>query len=324
MPIIKNKKLYNAVYNFLTNEYFADTIQEKLNELKDTELTGTAVYRYVNYYNGPQDEASTRALWKPLAEDKTNRWTGTSATCALIGSQGLYLSLDNPGECDTYFAELEHYIREDTTDHQKVTYTCYQTNKPPVTAFTNGSNLRTLFLFSLKRSLQGINLKLSNPKAVDFLRWVLSQAQNTTLEKITQEEMEKLYNNPIDASFCRAIGNGLFALPTNKHTDFLRVTSARTRKAEPNSTSEFIEKFESVNMILRVTYVAPKKTFPDTGDLLEAQGRITWFLDTGNEETREILKPVAKIVVKAVYTDDDLKYNGTIPEENLAPIAKQQ
>lgn len=95
-----------------------------------------------------------------------NRWTGLAAD-GMNGRQGLYLSGEhvNPGNP---FPELSHYQSAAPNDgtSDKIAYYEYNpsgTGNPaidPTMRQVEATRLRSLFLFTVKEGMQGLNLKL--------------------------------------------------------------------------------------------------------------------------------------------------------------------
>ncbi len=281
MPKIVIPELYNAILS-AAKEIFAK--RDALNPFFTTRSEGTPLYRYVSYYNlRPQDEANGRKIWTLLANDTGNRWTGLGTDGT--GSQGLYMSGEfiNDG---SPFPELEHYQNPTVAGTQEINYFRYEAGRDPAWIRVPARELRTMFLFTQTRALNGIDFSLKvNGADHPLLTEILERAKQSNRTVFTvKDDLRSLYTSPDDASFNRAIGNALFELG---NVDFFQATSVRDEK--------------SPNIILRGTQGNPI-------DYLRAEGRATFIVDP--EGRRGI----------GVYTIDDLIYNSRFEQTGLEKI----
>jgi hypothetical protein len=297
MPKITSLQKYNAVLQASNRLLLEQGTKDKLFTYEIPE--GTAVYRYISYRDSdPQIADSARKVWSPLKSDTENRWTGIpSDQYPQMGTQGLYLSIEAAGVDTTQFAELEHYLTDNTTEKQEISYYNYTSGKPPELKIADVSSLRSLFLFTFKEVKKGVDLRLSNTPSRDFLQRVLDEARKANPGVFNSTDtLDSLYKNPEDASFCRAIGNSVFT--TYPDVPLFCTTSVRSDTAE--------------NMIHR----APDRDLSGSAqaiDVLNPQGRISWYLDPATITKHGI----------AVYTLDDMVYNGKIEDKELSPDIKE-
>jgi len=274
MPNIVRSELYNAILS-AAKEIFARP--GTLDPFFTRRDEGTSLYRYVSYrHSQPQEEEAARTIWTLLAKDESNRWTGLGTDKK--GSQGLYMSGEFIDE-DHPFPELEYYQASTEASTQEIEYIRYEAGSAPVKVRVPASELRTLFLFTQTRALNGrdFSLKINgdyHPLLTEILELV--KQKDSVLKKpvlVAEDSLRSLYLSPHDASFTRAIGNALFELDT---VDFFQVTSVRDER--------------SPNIILRGTHGTPI-------DYLQAEGRATFLVNS--EGKRGI----------GVDTNDDLLYN---------------
>ena len=285
MPSIVSPRSYNAILS-AARKIFASP--GALDPFFTTRSEGTPLYRYVSYRNSrPQEEGGGRTIWTPLASDTGNRWTGSGVDGT--GSQGLYMSGEfiNDG---SPFPELEHY--QDPTDPptQEIDHFQYQAGQTPQWIRTPASELRTMFLFTQTRALNGINFSQEvNGADHPLLTEILERARDIDPNAFRAEDsLRSLYTSPDDASFNRAIGNALFELG---NVDFFQATSVRDGM--------------SPNIILRGTQGTPI-------DYLQAEGRATFLVDS--QGIRGI----------GVYTIDDLIYNSRFEQTGLGQIPSRE
>lgn len=278
MPTIVRPGLYDATLS-AAREIFARP--GALDPFFMTKDKGSALYRYVSYRNLlPQEEEAARKIWTSLAKDTSNRWTGLGTDER--GSQGLYMSGEFINE-DHPFPELEYYQASTGTSTQEIEYIKYEAGSNPVKVRVPVSELRTMFLFTQTRALNGRDLSLQvngdyHPLLTKILELV---KQRNPVSLGAEDSLRSLYLSPDDASFTRAIGNAIFELDA---VEFFQVTSVRDKI--------------SPNIILRGTYGTPI-------DYLQAQGRTTFFV---NSEGKRGL---------GFYTEDDLRYNDKFDQTGL-------
>lgn len=282
MPMIKNPTLYNAVFGAATRRLAGGSTLPTLRLPQ-----GKAVYRYTQYRDSmPQPEKAGRTIWTQLAGDKLNRWTGLGAGDLSKGAQGLYCSgefLDK----DKPFPELEHYM-DPNTSADPVYYFEYTPNQPPQLRLANVKSLRSMFLFSTKEEVPGLDLSLpeeGNPLLQDIFRDARSKFPEAFGPGDT---LATLYHASEDASLCRAIGNAVF-----ESTDyqFVQVTSVRDRV--------------SPNIVFKGTTGQPL-------DVLKPEGRSTFFLNPQGGGA------------KGVFTILDLQYNATFEETGLGVLPSRE
>lgn len=270
MPKINRDEVYNAIYESACKKFVS---QEALEPYLISEAKGEPLYRYVGYRSSmPQAENAGRIIWSSLENDKSNRWTGIGAEDK-GGSQGLYLSGEYLDK-DKPFPELEHYLDKDSNPNASVNYFRYEAGQEPALTTAKVSELRSMFLFSLEKSISGVNLSLNEDGNHPLLEEILEDAQLSYPDAFTEEDtLSTLYYSGEDASFCRAIGN---AVLESTDLSFFETTSVRDR--------------ESSNVIMRAETKTPLLT-------LKPEGRSSFFL---NSETMQ---------GEGVFTIADLVYN---------------
>lgn len=247
-------------------------------------IEGDPLYRYVGYRSSmPQPEDAGRTIWSPLNNDKWNRWTGAGIQEG-EGAQGLYLSSEFL-DIDKPFPELEHYMGPGSDPEAMISYFKYQANKAPELTVTRAESLRSMFLFSLKNDIEGLNLRYSEVEENELLDEILQMARDMDGEAFSAgDTLQSLYYSGEDASFCRAIGNGVL---DSTDLNFFETTSVRDGL--------------SGNVIIR-------GEFKSTIDVLKPQGRASFFL---NPETGGC---------EGVFTISDLLYNAVFEDPNAHTV----
>jgi hypothetical protein len=248
---------------------------------------GTPYYRYTGYRSFlPQQESSGRTIWTPLLKDLSNRWSGAGPD--RNGVSALYMSMDGIGSADTRFPELEHYQDSSLPPTQEVAYFEYQRGAEPRWVKAKAGELRSMFLYTSLAPLKGISLEHKKGEEGIFGK-ILADARSMDPGAFSAgDTVEKLYYDPDDASFCRAIGNTALS---QQDVDFIMTTSVRDGA--------------SVNIAL--------KGGPGTAlTTLKGQGRSTFFIDSVKKTT------------KGVYTMDDLLYNNTFDETGAGVIPSRE
>jgi hypothetical protein len=225
MPKLLSPDVYKRAFDVTY-----DLLSGSRAELLDPEVTlkfnaGTAVYRYSSKTVSDGGETNTRKVWRALASDVDNRWSGIDPNGG--GVTGLYLALENQGSAHTEFSELFHYQQEENEKAESPTVVRLQKyaqeGKPVELAVVD--NLFFMWLFFTTKSLTGINLDISHPgNSSPFMKRVFMKiAGHPSLKGSTPEQW---YLHDKDASFCRGVGNACLA---DHRFDFIRVTSARSK-----------------------------------------------------------------------------------------------
>lgn len=281
MPKVKREKLYKAIIE-AAREQYADP--RKLDPYRVTRPEGTPLYRYVDYRNSePQIEKAGRTIWTKLENDTSNRWTGRGPGESVEGQQGVYLSGEYL-DINQPFPELEHYINKDVNPNDPVFYYRYQKGVAPKLVLGTVGELRSMFLFSTNKELQGIDLRISEPGEHKLLQDIFINARKEVPEAfLDSDSLESLYYAGEDASFCRAVGN---ATLEKTGADFFQTTSVRDKV--------------SVNVIMGGESGTAIPT-------LKPEGRASFFL---NQEGG----------VEGVFTVLDLKYNAAFEQTGLGVL----
>lgn len=277
MPPIIRSLVYRAVYR-AASMVFANP--GSYSPYIVTRGMGSPLYRYVGYRASmPQAEQAGRTIWLSLTADTQNRWTGAGVDPG-YGEQGLYLSAE-PVDPETPFPELQHYMDKESDPNAQVTFFRYRPQEKPLLTPARVSELRSNFLFTLKQTVTGLDLRLG--KARPLLEKILDEAR--AIEPSIADSLEALYNHPDDASFCRGLGNAV--LKATK-LDFFQASSARDPKGE------------STNVIMRAVSRKPV-------EVLKPEGRNTFYLNkaTGKAE--------------GVFTIADLVYNAEFEDPTSPP-----
>jgi hypothetical protein len=222
------KLLSNDVYKRAFDVTY-DLLSGSKAELLDPEITlkftpGTPTYRYSSKTVSDGGESNTRKVWRTLAGDVDNRWSGVDPSGG--GVTGLYLALENAGILHTEFSELVHYQEEENEKAESPTVVRlqkYAKAGSPV-ELEVVDNLFFMWLFFTTKPLTGINLDIPHPNnSSPFMKRVFMKiAGHTSLKGSTPEQW---YLHDKDASFCRGVGN---ACLSDHRFDFIRVTSARS------------------------------------------------------------------------------------------------
>jgi hypothetical protein len=245
---------------------------------------GSVLYRYVDYRNSmPQAENGGRTLWRNIDEDIENRWTGKGQEAA-DSNQGLYFSNEFLDQQQP-FPELDHYMNKGADLDSLIAYFKYERGAKPQFVTARAGQLKSMFLFELKRDIRGLDLKLQTQSGQNnpLLEEILRQAKNDFAGVVPPtDDLKSLYISD-DAAFCQAVGNA--CLTTLGEVDFFETTSVRDLK--------------SVNSVLRATPRVPI-------DYLEPRGRATFLLNGDR-------------VGEGVFTIADMIYNSTFEELNGTP-----
>ncbi|MFC4778057.1 hypothetical protein ACFO9Q_14745 [Paenibacillus sp. GCM10023252] len=261
--------------------------QEQPNLLSKYSFTldsGSPLYRFVGYRNSkPQLENAGRTIWTSLQNDWLNRWTGRgtdSPDGKITGKQAIYLSMEEEGPVDTSFPEVTQYQDSSVDPNETIRYFEYEPGKKPAWVEAKASELRSMFLFSTTRPLEGIDLTYDDsPDSIHSRIYELACSLAPDVFK-NDSKLRELYFSSEDASYNRAIGNALFE--TTIYGAF-KATSVRD--------------FKSINLVLSGSQGTPIS-------LLAPLGRATFLLDGTTRKTR------------AVYTIDDLIYNQSFETSN--------
>lgn len=281
MPKVKRDKLYKAIID-AAREQYADP--RKLDPYRVTRPEGTPLYRYVDYRNSePQVEKAGRTIWTDLEYDTSNRWTGRGPGESVEGQQGVYLSGEYL-DINKPFPELEHYINKDVNPNDPVFYYRYEKGVAPKLVLGTVGELRSMFLFSTNKELQGIDLRISAPGEHQLLQDIFINARKEVPEAfLDSDSLESLYYAGEDASFCRAVGN---ATLEKTGADFFQTTSVRDKV--------------SVNVIMGGQTKTPIPT-------LKPEGRASFFLNLEGG-------------IEGVFTVLDLKYNAAFEQTGLGVL----
>lgn len=281
MPKVKREKLYKAIIEAAREQY---TDPGKIERYRVTRPEGSPLYRYVDYRNAePQIEKAGRTIWTKLENDTSNRWTGRGPGESAEGEQGIYLSGEYL-DIDQPFPELEHYIDKDANPSDPVFYYRYEKGVAPKLVLGTVGELRSMFLFSTNKELQGIDLRISEPEEHRLLQDIFTSARRRAPEAfLDSDSVESLYYEGEDASFCRAVGN---ATLEKTGADFFQTTSVRDKV--------------SVNVIMggKSGTAIPS---------LKPEGRASFFL---NQEGG----------IEGVFTILDLKYNAAFEQTGLGVL----
>lgn len=285
MPEIQNVDMYNAIQAACEQILTRDVMESLMIDIP----AGTSTYRYVSYRNNaPQIGENGLKVWGDIGTaDLKNRWTGSDLQGG--GQRGVYLSAEIPDAGTTTFTELEHYITQNPTP-QDISYYTYKPGTEPVLHNSTELNLNTMFLFNFNQAQRGVDVRI-NGQSRDVLQRVLDRAVETNPELFVGRDLDSLYKDPEDSSFCRAIGNHILE---NSQADFFCATSARgTQPAD--------------NYIMRANASSQALTSLDTN------GRISWYYDPATPNNPAV----------PVYTMEDLAYNTTVDIPKLSPIIQE-
>lgn len=287
MPGVLNKQIYNAVHSATLSVLKDESLTKPLFETKPAY---SAVYRYSGYSSQPAENVNK--IWSPLDKDKGNRWTGSGFEKG-TGSQGLYLTAEAKGNDDTHFLELEHYQPKETDANDSISFL---QGKDSAWRSAKASELYTMFMFTTNEETTGFDLTYDKGK--DFLEAVWDKAKSIDPAAFKRKPYDTMtakeaYNDSIDASFDRAMGNAIFK---ETDVDYFRTDSVRNEYTK-----------EAENMIMRAEHGKGV-------DALDAQGRITFYTDKDGKNAQP------------VYTVDDLIYNQKFDELNKtnAPVNEEE
>ncbi|MBF0423137.1 MAG: hypothetical protein HQL73_09100 [Magnetococcales bacterium] len=296
MPKIINFLLYNLIYK---TSYKMLQSKPLISKFLINMNKGMALYRYTGYRNSqPQYEDSGRIIWTSLQNDINNRWSGLGADGQ--GSQALYLSVEKPGPGNTSFPELEHYQDANIPATELVRYFEYQAGKQPQWTTAKASELRSMFLFNLGVNLAGLDLTYQIAQD-SLLTHIYETAKQTDPSLFTpQDTLEKLYFNPDDASFNRALGNAAFSIPDLL---YIKTTSVRDKK--------------SVNVAM-----LGKRGVPVSS--LQPLGRGTFFLDGTTKQSKGVVT-IDDMIYNERFEQVDTPYLPPIKDiqTDLAPLSKR-
>lgn len=279
MPKLLSSDLYKRAFDVAY-----DLLSGSRAELLDPEVTlkfnpGTALYRYSSKKVSDGGEKDTRKVWRALASDTDNRWSGVDPSGG--GVTGLYLALENEGGLHTEFSELVHYQQEENAKDESPTVVRLQKyakeGKPVELAVVD--NLFFMWLFFTTKPLTGINLDISHPgNSSPFMKKIFMKiAGHASLKGQTPEQA---YLHESDASFCRGIGNACLA---DHRFDFIRVTSARSKNLSARN--------------IVIPHVGGPKTEPYA--FLKCMGRSSFFINKDG-------------TIDAQTTEADKSYSGTL------------
>jgi len=225
MPSLQSDKVYEAAFKATY-----DLLSGGSAEMLDPAITlkfpvGTAVYRYSSKTISDGGEANGRKVWRRLAIDVDNRWSGIDPKGG--GVTGLYMALENSGALTTEFSELVHYqegeVAKEGEHPSLVEIQKYDTaEKKRVLSSVN--NLFFMWLFFTTKPMVGLNLCIPHGDNVSpFMKRIFMKVAGDPALKGMSPEQWYLHEN--DASFCRGVGN---AALSDLRYDFIRVTSARS------------------------------------------------------------------------------------------------
>lgn len=292
MPTLLNRALYDATYkatkDMLKFNWWCPGFVPFLKMIDLPE--GQHVYRYgtAKFSDGGYEGA--RKIWGALEKDTGNRWTGFSLG-GPGGKVGLYTTLEAERHKDTLFSELFHYLPTETESPQKsVKYFQFpgsnsqsdvddHDNLPgrarsnavadlsprsPSIAEHSTEKLHFMFSFLLSEKKRVLDLQLpTTPNDESFFItnvFQLAQAHSPGAF-LPGRNCVDLYMDPLDASFCRAIGN---AVLEEAFVDGFMVTSTRDTRS---------------------TSVIFKGSVGPQFDYLQFVGRSSFFMDTSGSFT---------------------------------------
>jgi hypothetical protein len=260
MPSLLSNDVYKRAFDVTYDLLSGNPAELLAPEVTLRFMPGTPLYRYSSKKVSDGGEKNTRKVWRSLASDTDNRWSGVDPNGG--GITGLYLALENDGVLHTEFSELVHYQQDENARDESPTAVRlqkYAKEGKPV-ELTVVDNLFFMWLFFTTKALTGINLDISHPgNTSPFMKKIFMKiAGHPSLKGQTPEQW---YLHDKDASFCRGIGNACLA---DHRFDFIRVTSARSKNLSarniviPHVGGVATEPYAFLNCVGRSSFIINK------------------------------------------------------------------